>query len=124
MTTEQRIAWNFYESDWCVIRPESHDYPVAGLDALVASGKLTRIEEVTIYCPEGHAWWVGSAANAPAYRECNHCDGPGDPEDYTEVTEVRYLIADSWRALLQSHVRECEHCGGTGRIIPPRPEAA
>jgi hypothetical protein len=122
MTTEQRIEWNYYEHEWCVIWPDRNDYPRADLDALVAAGKLERVDEATVFCPEGHTWWVSSPANLPAYRHCNQCEDPGDPEDYSVKVEVRWLLSNEWKAALQRNVRECEHCGGTGRIFPPAPE--
>lgn len=127
MTTAERIERNFYEREWIVCWPDRDDiangYPGADLDALVAAGRMERVETLTIWCPDGHACWVGPPAQAPEYRECNQCDEQGDPEEYGETVEVRYLIADGWKALLKSKIHECEHCGGTGRIIPPLPEA-
>jgi hypothetical protein len=121
MTTEQRIEANFYEHEWVIAYAGRDGFTAEELDALVAVGKLKC--EATVYCPEGHSAWVGPKAEAEKHRgDCMQCfgerfDGGGDPDDY-EVKAERYVMTDEWRATLKRNVRDCEHCGGSGRIFP------
>jgi hypothetical protein len=129
MATEQSIERNYYDHEYVMCWPDRDDvacgYPKADLEALVASGKLKRL--ATLHCAEGHDVFGGSLEGAEAAeRYCWQCGGSTgadqDPDDF--AIDVRYCMTDSWVAALSRNVRECEHCGGTGRIFPPAPEGA
>jgi hypothetical protein len=118
MTTAEQIERFHYEHGWRIFWPgDPADglarFPSADLEALADAGELKRI--ATIYCPDGHAWWVGPPADAPAYRECNQCDSPGDPEDYSDPTDFQYVMSDKWATALARETKECAHCFGSGR---------